>query len=161
MAGRKPETATADKCAVYSSAAQTSSTTSALNIMRQIGQDPFERRDDLQYRMKSRIEGYLRGMPKRSPCARNKQNEVLIAMRAGKREVDIISCALSDTAGHRPPAIRRQTFSARAGDPPERTAGQTACPEECSARAGKVYGEPKGAGLAETTRVYIFWASSK
>jgi hypothetical protein len=32
----------------------------------------------------------------------------------------------------------RQIFPARAGFSPERTAGQTACPEEFPARAGKI-----------------------
>ena len=40
-----------------------------------------------------------------------------------------------------------QIFPARAGCSPERTAGQTACPEEFSARARKVCDELKGAGL--------------
>ena len=44
--------------------------------------------------------------------------------------------------------FRRKFFPRALGCSPERTAGQTACPEEFLARARKVCGEAKGAGLA-------------
>jgi hypothetical protein len=80
------------------------------------------------------------------------------AMAAGQSEIDILSCALSDVAVHGALAIRTQIFPARAGGSPERMAGQTACPEEFSARARKVCGEPKSAGVVYTRGGYIFLA---
>jgi hypothetical protein len=55
---------------------------------------------------------------------------------------------LSDIASCDAVAVQTQVFPARAGCSPERTAGQTACPVEFLARARKVCGELKGAGLA-------------
>jgi hypothetical protein len=82
-------------------------------------------------------------------------------MTAGQSEIDILGCSLSDVTVYGELAIRTQIFLARAGCSPERTAGQTACPEEFSARARKTCGEPKSAGLADTRRVYILLASCK
>ena len=77
-------------------------------------------------------------------------NRMKCKLRAagGRDEIDIAAHPLSDVDSHRAVAIQAQIFPARAGYSPERTAGQTACPEEFLARARKVCGELKGAGLA-------------